>query len=510
MALTISVHPAEVITNEPNFTVGTSLVESASIQNLRIRATIFIGGEDEPVAVFEQPDGLNSWTLFETLNSFCGKCDEDIGVADVHIGPTPGSELAASWTNQGLTTFSASGREIVSAIQAAATSAFCRSNIDLGNALPGDVFVIGLENDWVDTGVNKALMYWSNNSTISAGDTQVSQYCGLSSGELKPNHIFFALMDEDQLTTTPYIGLGNADGEVNFAGTVTVHKLDINSGDLKGNPGVYFKVKFEEVYEDVDYETDIGAEAFSDTMLFIPAVVRPGEDFEDDFLMDGSSHNFLSRQGGDVGLYKYGIGMEARVMWCCVSAWVRAVTSVDAGTNIENDIPNMGWGILAISDSGASTYNPDAEDETIAFTLSSVVYGGGVLYSSSIILSCELKCFKSIKCLSFVGDLGEEFVLFRGLYSERGLADKSFYKDVNGMSRVLRATKKLRMKLRTLVEDGGVRWLLHQLTYTEKNVWLFNLAEPTGFKEVTVLDKEATIYDRNELIEEEIEIEYYE
>jgi hypothetical protein len=61
MALTISTHPDEVITNAPEFTVTTSLTEGASYQNLRIRATIHIGGMASAQAVLEQPKGMDDW-----------------------------------------------------------------------------------------------------------------------------------------------------------------------------------------------------------------------------------------------------------------------------------------------------------------------------------------------------------------------------------------------------------------------------------------------------------------
>ena len=79
MALTISTHPEDQITNAPDFTVTTSLTEGASYQNLRIRATIYIGGESEAVAVLEQPKNLDDWDFLDLLRSFVGKADVAVG-----------------------------------------------------------------------------------------------------------------------------------------------------------------------------------------------------------------------------------------------------------------------------------------------------------------------------------------------------------------------------------------------------------------------------------------------
>ena len=93
MALTINTHPAEVITNAPEFDVTTSLSEDPTHQNLRIRATVYQGGVSSPVAVLEQAKGLDDWDLFDLLKSLTGKCDIAVGASDALGGPTTPSQL---------------------------------------------------------------------------------------------------------------------------------------------------------------------------------------------------------------------------------------------------------------------------------------------------------------------------------------------------------------------------------------------------------------------------------
>ena len=125
-------------------------------------------------------------------------------------------------------------------------------------------------------------------------------------------------------------------------------------------------------------------------------------------------------------------------------------------------------------------------------------------------INCELVDYPNIKALSFVGDLGEETILFRGLQNKTGVAEKSFTRKANRTRKVLKAYKMFRHILRTLYETEAMRELLHELLFTEKEVWMFNSDQAANYTEVTVITDETEITNQDELIESEIEIEYYE
>lgn len=502
MALTINTHPAEVITNAPEFDVSTSLSEGASYQELRIRATVYVGGQASPVAVLEQAKGLDDWDLTSLLHRQTGKCNIAPGGSDVHLGPNMGSELLTAWTNYagGFSSWSTSGRRIISASSTPGASA--QSN-DLGTMDHGEVFVVGVENDYADTGTPD---FFLELDTASKTSLQAeTKYAGLTSGKLNANHIYFLMAHE----TTGYVRayLTAPGSTIVVTGTFTIHKIT----DHRNNPGAYFHVKFEEVYENAAGVTTIGAESWSDTLLYMPVAVRPSESFTDDYIINSLGDNFLTRAGDMNSVFKYGIGMELRVMYAAVSAWVRASIVVDAGSETDNDIPNAGWGIIAANSEGGYTNNPDADDETIGFVLTSINFGSGVIYAgASMNINCETDCYPNMKALNFVGELGEETILFRGLGSKIGTTEKAFYKNANRIRKVLKTYKRFNEVLRTVFETEDLRMLLHELINTEKEVWMNDSNADVEYTEVTVITDETPISDKEELIESEIEIEYYE
>lgn len=489
----------ENITNAPVATAQTSLTEGASYQNLRIRATIYIGGETEAVAVLEQPDGINTWDFYDLLKSFTGKCNQGAFGGTTFRQPGYGSELITAWSNYlGLfETWTTSGRDITSAIDSDASGAVALSN-DIGALSAGDVFVVGLENDFADTGADDMIMKLSG---TPSGDLKGAvQYQGTLAGKMKGNHIYFMHVPSDSAAGWIAI-LHGVGANAAFSGTVFTRKIT----DFKNNPGVYYHIKFEEVYENSSNITTIGAEEWSDCSLFLPVVVREGEQFSDFLLTTGTQK--LASRGADA-FFKNGIGMEIRLLALATSAYLRTSVVIDSGTITINDLPNMGWGMFTLADNG-SISGLDDDDETISARIEATLPGGSTIVSGAYTtVPTERRCFPNLKAVSFVGDLGEETFLFRGLHTETGLAEKSFYKNQNRIRRVLSAFKRTGWKLRTLVETWGARKLLHEMTYTEKPVWLY---EPdslvTGYVEAVVIDDDVVLTDRNERIESSIDIE---
>ena len=328
-------------------------------------------------------------------------------------------------------------------------------------------------------------------------------YAGLSSDKLINNHIYPLMVIED-LTTSYAILQTSAGSNAALTGTVTMHKIT----DYLNNPGIYFMVKFEEVYENASDVTTIGAESWSDTLLFVPVILRPGESFSD-YLMNGADDKFLTRGRDNMIQYKYGIDMELRTFLISTAVYIRQLSIVDSGTEYSSTKINAGWGLSTINDNSVGV---DAQDETIAFRIISTdVTGASVRWTSeTITINCEIKCVPEIIVLSFVGALGEETILFRGLPSEVGGTEKTFRKDQNRIRKVLKAYKRTSEILRTLYETEGLRRLLHELIYAEQPVWMYNADFTDNYREVTVISDETAIEDQKALIESEIEVEYYE
>ena len=501
MALTINTHPTEVITNAPEFNVTTDLTEDADHQNLRIRATIYQGGEAEAVAVLEQPKNLDDWNLFDVLKDLIGKCNVAVGGSSYFERPTIASEALTAWSNFGglFETFTTSVRELTSVIDSNASGGVAASN-DLGAGSAGDIFIIGLENDYNDSGAADFVLKLVD--ALGGNVLSEAKYAGLSSDKLIANHIYIMHMPAAEAAS--YIILETVAGaNAALTGTLTIHKI----ADFKNNPGVYFHVKFEEVYEDASNVTQIGAESWSDTLLFVPVSVRPGEAF-DDYLIDQTSKKFISRAEDGAALFKYGIDMEIRLLAISVATYAKITLTTDAGATSSTKA-NTGWLIAILNDNVGSI---DAEDETAQIQMLSADRTGSADHytGADVIISTELKCFPDMSAFSFVGALGEETILFRGLPSEEGGAEKSFIKDPNRIRKVLKAYKRTGEVLRTLFETEEVRRLLHELVYTELPVWMYNEDFTDGYREVTVLNDDTPIKNQKQLIESEIEVEYYE
>jgi hypothetical protein len=464
MALSINTHPTDVVTNAPEFNVTTSLTEGASYQNVRVRATIYIGGQTEAVAVLEQPKGVNDWDLFDVLKSFCGKMNHEVGGTDTYIGPTLSSELLTGWSeyNGFFTTFSTSGRQIINAVTT--TSPDWAESNDLGTAAIGDVYLVSWEEDYSDIGSEDVFFVMAQGGAPDSAYDLNAKFAGLTgAGKYSANK--FCLFCMPYADTTPFVFLGSNNSSTQFDGTFSVKKIS----DFKGNPGVYFTVKFQEVYENSSDVTTISDTEYAQSLLFMPVRVRPGETW-DDFYANGSAGRLLTRADNEAAaMYKYNIGMELRVLFCSAESFTRVTVIADAGSPIVNNIQNCGWGMAIANDTNLSI---DAQDETVGFTVSAIVNGGGILYTiGSMSVNCETRCFKNAIAIGFVGELGEETILFRGRHTETGQAEKTYYKNVQRVRRVLSAFKRTRLKLRSLVETVEIRRLMHEAVYTEFPVW---------------------------------------
>ena len=205
-------------------------------------------------------------------------------------------------------------------------------------------------------------------------------YAGLSSGELIPSHVYFLMATET--TTDPHINLYTSAGaNASFSGTPSCHKIT----DFRNNPCVYFMVKFEEVYENASNVTTIGDSELTDTLLFVPAVVRAGEAFTD-YLITTTGKKLLSRaEDGDIK-FKFGIGMEVRLLYVTTSDYLQVSITTDAGEEKYVNIPNMGWGMVILNDDTASVA---ATDESWQVDIYSTNYGGispgDIIYLLSLI-----------------------------------------------------------------------------------------------------------------------------
>jgi len=271
MALTIATHPEKPVINDPTFEVTTSLTEGSTYNNLRIRAEVYMGGRSGKIATIEQPKGLNTWEFKKLLDRFVRMPDFAIGGNKVTKKPTLGSELLTGWDEEGnFTTFTTSGREITVADGAGMINAHAASN-DLGSVSEGDILIIGFEN-YADTGTDPVQLTVGEYGDGS--DLQEAKYYGQTA-----NKITLARIAEN--LTSCYVVLGNVDGDIYLSTKVTIKKIT----DFINDPSIYFKIKFTEYYENSSGVTTSGSSSWSDTLLYIPAIIPNGQSFDSNYLL---------------------------------------------------------------------------------------------------------------------------------------------------------------------------------------------------------------------------------
>ena len=502
MAVTISTYPIENITNDPKFTVVTSLTESASYQNVRIRAQVYMGGVTNGViSIAEQPKGLNNWDFWDILKDISAKNQIAPGGSESWIRPTFGSQLITGWTNYGsnFETFTTNGREITSAIDSDGSSGQAVTN-DLGLIYAGEQYVFMVESDLtLNAGIIQLVLLDQDHNIVGSYPVASVTAYGLRS-----NHIYFITLPSQY--DHHYIGLSSS-AYANFSGTFALYKIS----DFQDNPCIYFRINFIEVYEDTNNITQSGDYAFSDSYLFVPAIMRGGQNFAN-FRIDAASKNFLTRHehgtGPSIGLYVYNTGMELRYMFVSATPYGRLTIVTDYGSEIDNDVPNPGWGIAVINDNVATFADTD---ESFGITFASIILGGAVIYTgAAMVIPCDLVKYANIAALSFIGDLGEETLVFRGLETIKKGAEKSYYMDENNIRSVRKATPRINRILRTLYEVDGVLDLVHELICTEKEVWMYDETLTNKYRVVTVVSDEVTTVEKRSLVSADIEIEYYE
>jgi len=368
--------------------------------------------------------------------------------------------------------------------------------------VPGDIFVVCCENGYNDSAGagGEAYLGLDTNTGGTSLDCKV-EYQGLSADKMTPNHIYFMMAHVTSSIPRLHFKSWGAAGGTAF--TSFCRKIT----DFHNNPGVYYHIKFEEVYENASDVTTTADVEWSDCGLFVPAQVRAGESFSDFLQAFPGGKKNLSR--AEDSFFKPDQGFELRVLTLAVGAYIRSKVVGDFGSYQKNDLPNVGWGMFTVNDVSAPGF--DSGDETVSVGIDCIINGGGIIYSGAYtVVPMEQRCFPNMKLVNFVGALGDEQFLFRGLHTESGQAEKTYYKNLNRIRKVLNAFKRTRLKLRTLVETQAARRLLHEMTYTEQDVWMYDEDETSGYKEVTVIDDNVIVGDRNELFESSIDIEYYE
>lgn len=248
MALTINSNPANIDCLAP-YNVTTSLTEDASHVNLRVRAELYYEGVVK--ATVEKPKGLADFDFTDILKTLVPGLKLARNTGDEYQrGTIAATNLITGWTVESGTwdTFNASGASL-EGIKAAAAAVYGQTN-DIAVAA-GDLIVV-YATPYATTGVNNA--YY-----IVAGDAE-GQY-------IFSNNTYYIMALS---TGNIKLLVGNANGELNFAGDFFAFKITTNRTTIGGLLAAY-RVKFTEIYEDGSGVTTSGATALTKVRRFVSA-----------------------------------------------------------------------------------------------------------------------------------------------------------------------------------------------------------------------------------------------
>ena len=492
MALTLNTIPGQIITATPNYNVTTSLIEGASYNNVRIRANVYIDGVIK--AVLEQPKGLADFAFFNILKAFCGRLNQAPHTVNPLTAPVLSSELLTAWTNHGagFSTFTTSGRQISEAISAGA--AVARSN-DLGALAAGDIIIVGTEYDYtVNTGSQNPYMRLSDGSDVMETYTYSTAY-GVVVNKIRMFMVTAAM-------ATSYIEIGHASGSLSFDGTWTVKKIPAGDVYQLGKQCSYFKIGFQEFYEDANGATVDGTETKTNTLLFVPATFATGS-LVNYIMYSGSSGKFLHDSIRYSTYFKLSIGMDIRILFVSDETYIALFGDVGTGDfTLSTDFNNCGYGFACITDTEMATVVTYLDLKMKA--LRNASYSA---MSETIRLNILTKCHYDIKTVEFVGDLGLEVLMFKGQKTVFGVTEKEFYKNTSRVSLPYMSTKKKEIILRSLYENAYFVALLWQLINNVQEAWLLSTVSPY-YTVIGITSDEITEYDQNKLIEYEIKAEY--
>jgi hypothetical protein len=496
MALTISNHPSRSVTNKPSFDVTTSLTEGASFQNLRIRAEVFVAGNTSKVATMEQVEGLDNWDFSKLLKNFIGRCDAPVGGSERMITPDVGSELLTGWDPDGdYDTFTFSGREITALTGSGPGDAVAVSN-DLGGFSIGDLLVIGLEYIYTNTGADTA--------TFGLSDTDVDVLDATNEWpfiDKAERRIFFYLPTDNEFETECHLTIGGENIDVTLL--ATIHKIT----DFKNNPGVYFRVKFTEVYENSSGVTTTGATAETDALLYLPAIMPVGENFNTNYLISGTSSKFMNKAVRNGTKFINGIGMEIRLLFATDEP---VILPYDTHNAYGSETTGCGWGILVVNDN--IILYPDTGATP---NIQVAIFGkNGAVTTSRITETLYIyltsKCYKDMQILTFVGDLGEETFYFTGGIDKGYKVERESMRDENGISKHLSVYRKTEMDLFTEWVDEALLPLFLELLSTVIQVKMIDTDQDDNVIDVTITDQAINIKQRDQMKQHKIGIEYHE
>lgn len=525
MSIAINSYPATFpLTNKPIYSVTTTLVESSSYQNIRIRCSVYVDGAI--AFVMEQPKGLPLFDLKSMLASMCGKFMASYKSSTKVFQPFSAwtNIYSGAWVNvSGWTSFTSTGEtSLVASKSSGGGGSLCwtRTPAITGLAL-GDVVVILLNEstNWGDAGqgTNFPKIRLTKSTTV---DTDIVD-------EISPNSsdgvssMYYLQVTEDLSAVNAYIWVGGYNSGT-YAYNCTMYpstfKISVSQAALYGRPCVYFKAIFQTYYEDATFvtQTPAGELIGAPMMMFAPVTGITDTEFSTNYIAKSSGYSsryFLSKS---IGLYNqaknyyyHKDNCRLRIMGISAAAkQARLKYKVDgAGSYTTYDFYHAGWFVINLE--------PEAVSGTAASKVEILLecpFGTPITAQHEIEFS--VKNWLNQIHLNFKGRLGDEVVVLRGIYKKENFIKKETY--VNGYKMELPLNTYPLKKIAIGTGDQKEAWfeLLSEMLASTKTILMFVTVNTNyGYDyqiPVSIADTNVLINDNDNIINNTIDLTYWE
>jgi hypothetical protein len=477
MSVKVSQRPTYFpITAKAKYTADTSLTESSSYQNLRIRASLLIDGE--VAGIIENPKGLTNFDFRPMLDSLCGRLVKSFKQSATYFTPVSSTaNIVTGWSNvQGTTNFSSGSAGDFYFEATSSTIAWIRSAAITG-IVKGDIIAIPIsaQSTAGEEGSDPPYPVWRlTKSTTVDTDVVDESNCLAQTGF---NGFVYLVATEN--ITNAYIWCGGIQGNLysNYTSEFYGRAFKVSPGKTVNlnYPCVYYKVKFQTYYEDSSDVTQYPSTELNiseGVQLYVPMQNIGDNNFMQYVCVPGDTSKkapclSLGKDDTTKHFIYHPSYTRLRVL-VLIKGWstTKIYYSKNNGAYSDYTLSHAGWLILNLE--------PESFLSGVTSSFRFYMYDDSLQASQVHELEFSSKCFDSPVILDFKGRLGYETIVLNGYKKETVKADRETFKDVFNLPNVLNADFFKRIEAETNYQLREYHELLAELLYSSKLVFMYD------------------------------------